>query len=618
MSDYTDKLNRLRKKAMALPLVPGVYIMRDKQREIIYIGKAKALKNRVSQYFGSQNNHPEKVRQMVYNAEDFDYIITDSEFEALVLECSLIKQHLPKYNILLKDDKGYSYIRVSNEKWKRLSVSLQKADDGAEYIGPYKSSFFVKQAVEEAVKIFKIPTCNRKFPEDFGKGRPCLNFHIKQCMAPCTGRVKFKDYNENVQEALDFLKGGKNASVKQLEQNMEQAAEAMEYERAAKIRDKITAIKKMGEKQKVYSNKVLEQDVIAFISDGKNGCFEVFRFKDGRLFDREDFAVDATGKEEEIRSEFLLRYYTIRQDVPKHVTLDETFEDMEIIEQWLSEKRGSRVYMTVPQRGEQYKLVQMCKNNATERLAQTKNSNVKEYSVLEELRQLLNLETIPEYIESYDISHTAGSENVAGMVVFQNGRPLKLAYRKFKIKSFDGQDDYGSMFEVLSRRFEEYQQNKDSGEGFGKLPDLILLDGGKGQVAAVRPVLEAHGLSVPLFGMVKDDKHRTRAIINEKGEVSIQSKRSVFTFVSTIQDEVHRFSVGYHHQRRKKSTFRSSLTEIDGIGTERAKALLKYFRTINNISKADLEELETAPKMNRNAAVSVYNYFHPKNDKEHV
>lgn len=603
-----SKMSLLRKKAMALPLLPGVYIMHDKSGEIIYIGKAKALKNRVSQYFGSQNNHPQKVRNMVDNVDDFEYIICDSEFEALILECSLIKQHTPKYNILLKDDKGYSYIRVSEGDWKRITYVLQKGDDKAKYIGPYKSSFYVKSAVEEANKIFKLPTCNRKFPQDFRKGRPCLNYHINLCMAPCTGKVKLKDYQESISQALDFLKGGSTNSIKQLTNQMEKAAENLEFERAAAIRDKINAVKKMKDKQKVVANKVLNEDVIARFSSDSKTCFQIFRFEGGRLFDRESFVFESDDSECETE-EFLLRYYTLRNDIPKTIAIDETFDGIENIEQWLSQKKNSKVSIIVPQRGEQSQLINMCRSNAAEALAQKKGATVREYSVLEELRELLGLKEIPEFIESYDISNLSGTENVAGMIVYKNGKPYKKGYRKFKIKGFDGQDDYASMAEVISRRFEEYYK-AESEDGFGKLPDLILLDGGKGQVAVVKEVLEKMNINVPLFGMVKDDKHRTRAITGDGGEISISSKRAVFSFVSKMQDEVHRFAIGYHHQRRSKSAFKSSLTDIEGIGEKRAKTLLKYFRTIENISKADLEELKNCPQMTENSAQAVYKYFH--------
>ncbi len=569
------KMTILRKKAMALPLLPGVYIMHGADGGIIYIGKAKALKNRVSQYFGSQNNHPEKVRQMVDHVDDFEYIITDSEFEALILECSLIKQHTPKYNILLKDDKGYSYIRVSPGDWGKLSYVLQKADDGALYIGPYKSSYYVKSAVEEANKIFMLPTCNRQFPRDFRKDRPCLNYHIKQCMAPCTGRVRLEDYRESLHQALDFLKGGSSNSIRQLTAQMEEAAENLEFERAARIRDKIAAVKRMGDKQKVVLSKVLDQDVIAsFQNDGKT-CFQVFRFEGGRLFDRESFIFD-TGDAESETEEFLVSYYTL------------------------------------PQRGEQAQLCAMCRSNAAEALAQQKGATAREFNVLEELRQTLGLEKLPAYIECYDISNLAGTENVAGMVVYKNGKPLKSAYRKFKIKGFEGQDDYASMAETLTRRFEEYYKAEEADEGFGKLPDLILLDGGKGQVAAVRAVFDRMDIHVPLFGLVKDDKHRTRAVTGDGGEIALSSKRALFAFLSKMQDEVHRFAIGYHHTRRKNAAFRSSLTSIEGVGEVRAKALLKYFRTIDNISKADLTELEAAPKMTKDTARAVFRYFHPE------
>lgn len=608
------KMQQLRKKAMALPLLPGVYIMHGKSGEIIYIGKAKALKNRVSQYFGSQNNHAEKVRRMVDNVDDFEYIITDSEFEALILECSLIKQHTPKYNILLKDDKGYSYIKLSAGDWGKLSYVLQKSDDGAQYIGPYKSSYYVKSAVEEANKIFMLPTCNRRFPQDFRKGRPCLNYHIKQCMAPCTGRVKLKDYKESLAQALDFLKGGSSNSIKQLTAQMEEAAENLEFERAARIRDKINAVKKMGDKQKVVANRVLDEDVIASFTDDGKICFQVFRFEGGRLFDRESFIFDSGDSESEYE-EFLLGYYTIRNDIPKNIAIDREFDGIDAISQWLSEKRGNKVNVTVPQRGEQAQLVSMCRSNAAEALAQKKGATVREFGVLEELKDTLGLEKLPEYIESYDISNLAGTENVAGMIVYKNGKPFKSAYKKFKIKGFEGQDDYASMAEVISRRFDEYYKADDKSEGFGRLPDLILLDGGKGQVAAVKQVFEKMNITVPLFGMVKDDRHRTRAVTGDGGEIAISSKRALFTFLSKMQDEVHRFAIGYHHARRSKNTFKSSLTNIDGVGEVRAKSLLKYFRTIDNISKADLEELENAPKMTKDSALAVYRYFHTEDEK---
>ena len=605
------KLKDLRAKAMALPLQPGVYLMKNAQGEIIYIGKAKKLKNRVSQYFGSQNNHTEKVRRMVDNVDDFEYIITDSEFECLILECSLIKQHTPKYNILLKDDKGYSYIRVTNEEWRRLSYVLQKADDGARYIGPYKSSCYVKSSVEEANKIFGLPTCNRRFPEDFGRYRPCLNFHIKQCCAPCTGRVKLKDYNERVESALAYLSGDSSETLRVLQERMTAAADALDFERAARYRDQIAAMKKLRDKQKVVNINLDELDVIAVARQGTKGCATVLRFSESRLYDTESFIIDDVDDEVDFRSQFILRYYTLRAEIPSHIALDGEIEDTEDVERWLTEKKGKRVYLNIPQRGVQKNLVEMCMKNAFEALGQLKGVTGKQLSVLDELKNLLGLDKLPEYIESYDISNLAGADNVAGMVVFENARPFKSAYRKFKIKSFSGQDDYGSMAEVLTRRLDEYQKAQEEGvtDGFGRLPDLILLDGGKGQVGAVLPVVAASGLKIPVFGMVKDDRHRTRAIVSDTGEIALRPNRAVFTFVTNIQDEVHRYAIGFNRQQRKK-VLGSSLEEIPGIGRKRAKELMRFFRTVKNIANASTEELEQAPGMTRPAAVSVYNYFH--------
>ncbi|CAB1239589.1 UvrABC system protein C [Ruminococcaceae bacterium BL-4] len=605
-----QKKKELRKKAMKLPLSPGVYLMHDRSGKIIYIGKAKALKNRVSQYFGSEKNHDDKVRQMVAHVDWFEYILTDSEFEALVLECSLIKQHTPKYNILLKDDKGYHYIKVTNEEWPRISQSKQAPDDGNTYIGPYVSSWATKESVDEALKIFRLPSCNRHFPRDIGKGRPCLNFFIKQCCAPCRGKISKEEYLESVNEAIDFLKGGSSESVRKLTEKMNKAAENLEFEYAARIRDRLSAIRKMGDRQKVVAISVPEQDVIALAQGPTACCFQVFRFQDGRLCDRESFPMGRCGEPESARREFLERYYTIRNRIPPRVTLDGPAESMDLLERWLTEKRGSRVLLSVPQKGEQAKLAEMVRQNAAEAVAQTTGRTVKETSALDELGRKLGLSEPPKYIESYDISNLQGGENVAGMIVFENGRPLKSAYRKFGIKTVEGQDDYASMRETLERRFEEYELHKEEGEGFGRLPDLILLDGGKGQVAAVRPVLEEHHLEIPLFGMVKDSSHRTRAITGDGGEISISSNRAAFTLVSSIQDEVHRFAIGYHRQLRKKHSISSALTTVEGIGEKRAKALLRYFRTMTAIREAELSQLEQAPGMTKPAAQKLYQAIH--------
>ncbi len=606
------KMKILRKKAMSLPLLPGVYIMKNADGEIIYIGKAKALKNRVSQYFGSQNRHPIKVRKMVENVDRFDYIVTGSEFEALVLECSLIKQHSPKYNILLKDDKGYSYIRISEGEYRKISAVFNKKDDGSEYIGPYLSSYSVRQSVDAANKIFKLPQCNKVFPRDFGKSRPCLNYYISQCCGLCTGKIKKSDYDEAVDGAIAFLKGDSRDIIADLRVKMEKAAEELDFEQAAKLRDRINSIERIKEKQKVVYKSVEEQDVFATADIDGSVCLAVLRFSNGRLFDSEHFFFDDPGDKKGMRSDFITSYYSMRDNIPKRVTVDGEVADRELLEQWLSEKKGKKVTVFVPARGEQLEIVNMCRKNAEEKLAIKKGRTGREIAVLDELKDLLGLKKTPEYIESYDISHTAGQDSVAGMIVFKGGKPYRKAYKRFSIKSFDGNDDYRAMNEVLTRRFSEYEKSKDSTEGFGKLPDLILLDGGVGQVHAVEPVLREFGLKIPLFGMVKDNRHRTRAISGDGGEIAINSKRQVFTLVSEIQNEVHRFSVAYHHQKHAKRGLSLSLTEIEGVGEKRASALLKYFKTITAIKNAEVDELSKAPGITSAVAQNIYDYYRTK------
>lgn len=606
------KMKILRKKAMSLPLLPGVYIMKNADGEIIYIGKAKALKNRVSQYFGSQNRHPVKVRKMVENVDRFDYIVTGSEFEALVLECSLIKQHSPKYNILLKDDKGYSYIRISEGEYRKISAVFNKKDDGSEYIGPYLSSYSVRQSVDAANKIFKLPQCNKVFPRDFGKSRPCLNYYISQCCGLCTGKIKKSDYDEAVDGAIAFLKGDSRDIIADLRVKMEKAAEELDFEQAAKLRDRINSIERIKEKQKVVYKSVEEQDVFATADIDGSVCLAVLRFSNGRLFDSEHFFFDDPGDKKGMRSDFITSYYSMRDNIPKRVTVDGEVADRELLEQWLSEKKGKKVTVFVPARGEQLEIVNMCRKNAEEKLAIKKGRTGREIAVLDELKDLLGLKKTPEYIESYDISHTAGQDSVAGMIVFKGGKPFRKAYKRFSIKSFDGNDDYRAMNEVLTRRFSEYEKSKDSTEGFGKLPDLILLDGGVGQVHAVEPVLREFGLKIPLFGMVKDNRHRTRAISGDGGEIAINSKRQVFTLVSEIQNEVHRFSVAYHHQKHAKRGLSLSLTEIEGVGEKRASALLKYFKTMTAIKNAEVDELSKVPGITSAVAQNIYDYYRTK------
>lgn len=599
----------LRKKAMALPLQPGVYIMKNKDKKIIYIGKAKKLKNRVSSYFGSHANHSLKVIRMVENVDDFDYILVDTEFEALVLECSLIKQYMPKYNILLKDDKGYNYIKITKGEFPRISECKRIDDDGADYIGPYISGFSVKQAVEETLKIFKLPRCNKRFPQDYGKSRPCLNGFMGLCCSPCAGRITQTEYVKTVEDAVAFLKGGSKASAKAMTQQMNALAEEMKFEEAAKLRDRIRAIKNLEERQKVVSINVPEEDVFALVNGKKKACFEVIRFKNGRLSDTEFWLIDSQEDLKSARFELIERYYSMRSDIPSRIAVDGEIEDEELLRLFLEKQRGKKVEFIHPQKGEHLSILNMCIKNANEHLAQNEGRLGREFAALEELAQLLGLPKPPEYIESYDISHTFGADNVAGMVVFHNGRPMKSAYKRFSVKGFDGQNDVGSMNEVLTRRFDHYY-NDEEGSTFKILPDLILLDGGQPQVNAVLPVIKRMNLSVPVFGMVKDSKHRTRAIAFGGGEIEINSHRAAFTLVSNIQEEVHRFAISYHHKKHAKSTFSSGLMQIEGIGEKKAKALLKYFKTISSIKEQTPEKLAECPSISKKDAKNIYEFYH--------
>lgn len=587
-----QRLRRLKDKANKLPLSPGVYIMKDKDGCIIYIGKAKALKNRVSQYFGAQDKHLTKVRRMVENVQDFDYILTDSEFEALVLECSLIKQNMPKYNILLKDDKGFSYIKITRG-WRNIYAVLQKDDEDADYLGPYTAGYSVTKAVEQAKKIYKLPTCSKVFPRDAGKGRPCLNYHLGICCAPCSGKLSLSEYLKNVDDALDFLRYGGKETVKKLTAEMEEASENLEFEKAARLRDTIRSIEKVGSNQKVVSSTYKEQDVFGLCIMESRACFAVLRFADNCLYDTEHFYIDDPTDPESMRSELIMSYYSMSRSIPPRIELDGECEDRENIQRYLSQKRGSNVSVVIPQKGEQARLVEMCKQNAAQKLTEQSVGRNRFSEALEELGIMLGMAESPKYIEAYDISHTGGSDNVAGMVVFNDGKPYRSAYRRFSIKGFAGQDDYASMAEVLDRRFTEYECALEKGEteGFGRLPDLILLDGGKGQVNAVYPVMERHGLNVPLFGMVKDGKHRTSAISTGGRRIDFNARKKAFALVTTIQDEVHRYAVAYHRKKHTKSALSQSLTEIKGIGPAKAKALMMKFRTLEKIGRASEEEL---------------------------
>ncbi len=599
-----EKLKELKLKANRLPLTPGVYIMKNTKGEIIYIGKAKALKNRVTQYFGLGNQHTEKVKRMVSNVEDFEYIVCDSEFEALILENSLIKQNKPKYNILLKDDKGYSYVKITKEKWPRISTA-KMTDNKAEYIGPFNSGFIVKETVDEARKIFKLPDCNRNFDT---RSKPCLNFHIGLCEAPCNNKISHKDYLDSIEAATQFIKRGdiNGISIESLEEKMLTAAENLQFETAARLRDRINAIKKIREKQKVVSTTHKSQDVIATALLGEKACVAVLTFRNNRLSDKQHYFVDGFLDKSSVYSEFLQQFYLDKTDIPSRILID-CEDDFTLTEKWLSEKSGHKVSFINPKSAEPLKLLEMCLNNAAENLSEKTEQTGREMSVLNELRTLLGIETTPSYIEAYDISNTAGSENVAGMVVFKDGKPYKNAYKRFKIKGFTGQDDYRSMAEVLDRRFTEYKEGTDP--YFQTLPDLILLDGAKGQINAVLPVLEKHGIDVKIFGMVKDSKHRTRAIATTGGDISIKSNRRCFTLITKIQDEVHRFAIGYHKNLQSKSMLKSELLEIEGVGKARGAALLKHFGSMKKIKEATVEELLKCNSITQSVAKAIYEYF---------
>lgn len=608
-----SKLSILREKAMKLPLTPGVYIMKNKDKKIIYIGKAKKLRNRVSQYFGSQNKHSTKVRKMVENVDDFDYILTDSEFEALVLECSLIKQNMPKYNILLKDDKGYSYIKVTENPWGRISACFRKDDPKAFYLGPYTGNFSVTNSVDEAREIFRLPSCNKVFPRDIGKERPCLNYFISKCSAPCAGKISREEYEENLRQAVEFLKGGSAETVKRLKSEMEEAAENLEFEKAARLRDKIKSIEKIKSRQKVVVADSTNEDVFAIAQSEEKSCLAVLSFREGLLISTEHFIFERSDNLPDTRQELITSFYSMDRQIPPLIVVDGEVTDSELISRWLSEKRGKKAQIFRPQRGEKAKVTEMCLNNAAQKLGEYLGRKGNETAAIDELEKLLGLSKAPEYIESYDISHTAGSDNVAGMVVFKNGRPYKAAYRKFSIKGFDGQDDYGSMREVISRRLNRYEEEKENGDGFGRLPDLILLDGGQGQVNAVKPVIEAFGYNIPVFGMVKDSKHRTRAIADGGEEIAINSSRRAFTLVSSIQEEVHRFAITYHKKKHTKSSLGLALTKIDGIGEKKAAILLKEMKTLSKIKNATFEELSAIKGISEKDAQNIVNHFSLKN-----
>lgn len=606
--EHNPCLPYLRDKTSKLTEKPGCYIMKDSGGKIIYVGKAKNLKHRVTSYFRKGQDHLPKVWKMVSLVRDYDFIVTDSEFEALVLECSLIKQYSPKYNILLKDDKGYSYIRVSNEEYPRLTAALQKEDDGAQYIGPYISSYSVKQAVDEANRVFMLPTCTKQFPRDLGKSRPCLNCFIKQCMGVCKGEISAEDYRVVVQQAVEYIKSGSQASVERLTEQMNAAAEALDFEQAAKLRDRIAAIKKAAEGQKIVSDDLRDMDIFAVSENADRACGSVLMYRGGRLFDKYSAPLGMTDLGSAMREGFITEFYSARSEIPKDILLDEPIENTELLERYLSDKCGHRVHISVPQRGALLRLTTLAKSNASEHLSLRVGRTGKEITALEELAKALGLEKPPRFIECYDISNFGSSDMTCGMVVYENGRPCKQFYRKFAIKTVHEQNDYACMCEAVERRFKRYLEGED--EGFSTLPDLILLDGGKGHVATVTPVVRALGINVPIYGLVKDSKHRTRAATASDHEISLTSYRRAFALVTAIQDEVHRYAITFTKARHKKNSFALGLTSVKGIGEKKAQKLMTEYKTRAALEAATEYELAKTAGVSAATAAELYKYIH--------
>ena len=604
-----------------LPESPGVYIMRDKTDDIIYVGKAKILKNRVRQYFQNSANHSLKVKQMVSNIDHFEYIVTGSEVEALILENNLIKKHNPKYNILLKDDKTYPYIKVTtNEMFPRVFVTRKLLKDKNKYFGPFTNSSAVKENIALIDKIWQVRRCSKIFPRDIGKGRPCLNYHIGQCKAVCTGKVSEEEYNKMIGEILDFLGGKTENVVKNLTSKMLKYSAEMEFEKAAEVRDTIESIKILNQKQIIENLHIDDRDVIGFARGVRECIMQIFFIRGGKITGREHFMLEECEgvEDKELMTQFVQQFYSGTPFIPKEVILQCEIDDFDLISQWLSEQKGQRVNVLVPQKGERKSLVLMAQNNAKIVLdkfgAEIRREHKRTKGALEEIQKALNIDFELNRIESYDISNTQGFESVASMVVFENGLPKRSDYRKFKIKTIIGPDDYGSMEEVITRRFTRYI-NETSGDenvkkaGFDKKPDMIFLDGGKGQISAVQKALTNLNLYVPVCGMVKDDRHRTRALMYNGEEIELPYTSEGFKLLTRMQDEVHRFAIEYHRKLREKKQVHSILDDISGIGSVRRKALMKHFGDINAIRRAEVEELQQVDGMNIKSAEAVYNFF---------
>ena len=605
----------LYKKACMLPLLPGVYIIRDKSDTIIYIGKAKRLRTRVSQYFRAGVPHDAKVTQMIDHAFSFDVIVCQSEFEALVLEASQIKAHTPKYNILLKDDKGYSYVKVTRGPRPRVSAVAPNGGDNAAYLAPLPSPLARRGMVETAQDCFLLPRCHKEFPRDFGKGRPCLNAHIGKCMAVCSGKIGCQAYNEAVQGALQMIRHGKKDILHQLREKMQAAAERLDFENAALLRDQIAAIERVAAGQKVVMQTDTEMDVVALAGTSRSVCAAILRYRDGRLADKREFLFRDTADIAAVREEFLPQYYLGGERVPKVIAVDALPSDSEALNQALNQARGSKVELYVPQRGDVAKLVTMAYTNAVERLGRESGRYTREEKLLEEVAQVLGLKAPPHMIESYDISNWGDGSSVCGMVVFKDGKPHRSGYRRFKMQSVAGTDDYASLAETLSRRAAEYEAARrgDKPDGpsnqFACLPDLLLIDGGRGQVGAVRAALRGTALEhVPTFGMVKDDHHRTRAIVDDAGgEIAINRHRNIFTFVTAIQDETHRYANDYRKRLMKRRSYAATLTNLPGVGEKTSAALLAHFKTVAAVKAASISDLEEVRGISHTKAEQIYN-----------
>ena len=608
--------DELKEKAHALPLKPGVYIMQDAKNEVIYVGKAKALKNRVSQYFANLASHTEKTRAMVSQIDHFDVIVADSEFEALVLENSLIKRHQPRYNILLKDDKGYPYIRLTvKDPYPRFSLANRAAEDGARYFGPYGSRGATQNIVDALRVALKLPSCNRKFPRDIGKERPCLNYHMGQCDGYCRKEMDQSRYREAIDQAIRLLEGKFQEVGDELQAEMEQAAEELRFEKAAELRDRYRAIELLGKRQKVVAGSLADTDVVGFFQgEATKSCFVVLHFAGGDLAAKDWELIDTPMEEDtaDILSALVRQYYAPRGQIPKQILLPCALEDEVPLMRLFSEQAGHRVELVTPQRGAKMDLIRLANKNAAEEVERWTTREERQSKLMELLGRMLGLETPPRRIESYDISNQGADDIVASMVVYVNAKPLKRDYRRFKLKDMDGPDDYASMDQVLRRRFQRYL---DGDEKFADKPDLLLIDGGVNHANVAVRVLEELGLSIPVFGMVKDDRHRTRALVTPEGrEIGIQANQAIFSLIGQIQEETHRFAIEFHRQQQNQRVKGSVLDKIPGVGEKRRADLLKHFKSVKNIKAASLAELEEA--VPKNTARAVYQFFREKEERE--